>query len=226
MRQSLKSSTKSKTYTLPTGYGIIHDGDYRYLVMEYLEGPTMWEVMGNGAHELLEDCANKIAAVVQELRQSLQLCESLLKLNALTPLVHWYPQSTIFVLDNDGGRVLDDITDFIGFMNHDRSLPRSWSQLECRSSSPKRDHSWRAFTKKLKLCPDGINGIMDLQTTFVTPTWWKYYALHAAHYGPKYTNPLKKAMVRYGMDASSEIIDQLDFKFIPWFAKLGGAWSR
>ncbi|GJJ12162.1 hypothetical protein Clacol_006403 [Clathrus columnatus] len=115
MMQALKSKTKPKNFTIPTRYGTISEED-DYLVMENLEGPTIWEIMENGTRDLPESCANKIAAAVYELRQSVEFCNSLIESNALTPRVHWYPQGGIFPYDNEGGRVITGIQDFTNFM--------------------------------------------------------------------------------------------------------------
>jgi hypothetical protein len=87
MMQFLKQSTSNK-YTTPTGYGIVEDDWHNYLVMENLRGPTIWEVMDNGAQELSEEDANDIAVALLALRENRSLCDTLIKWNALTPVTH------------------------------------------------------------------------------------------------------------------------------------------
>ncbi|GJJ12163.1 hypothetical protein Clacol_006404 [Clathrus columnatus] len=80
--------------------------------------------------------------------------------------------------------------------------------------------------RNLKLCPDGTIGFMDLHSSFVGPIWWEYYALHVSYEDHMFTEPLKKAMIRYGISASNKIMFELDNKFRPWFATYSGALAR
>ncbi|GJJ12164.1 hypothetical protein Clacol_006405 [Clathrus columnatus] len=223
MMQALKSKTKPKNFTIPTRYGTISERN-DYLVMENLEGPTIWEIMENGTRELPQSCAIKIAAAVHELRQSMEFCNSLIESDALTPRVHWYPQGGIFPYDNEGGRVITSIQDFTNFMT--LRFQRAGIDLKDVPLTPLVMTHGGLSPRNLKLCPDGTIGFMDLRTSFVGPTWWEYYALRVSDEDPKFTEPLKKAMIRYGISASNKIMFELDKKFIPWFARYGGALAR
>ncbi|GJJ12189.1 hypothetical protein Clacol_006430 [Clathrus columnatus] len=178
MMRALKLDTEPKKFTIPTRYGTILDKSYDYLVMENLKGETIWEAMGNGSRELPESCADKIAAAVHELRQNWKLCDRLIKLDALTPQVHWYPQGGIFPYDNQGGRVVTSIKDFADFMTV--RFRRAGIDLDAVPLTPRVMTHGGLSPRSLKLCPDGTIGFMDLRTCFVGPTWWEYYALHAS----------------------------------------------
>lgn len=220
----LKQSLLSNKCTIPTGYGIIEERDAGYLVMENIRGPTIWEVMGNGAQGLSEEDASDIAAALLALRDAQPLCDELIKSNALTPLTHWYPQGPIFGYDNDGGRVVDNRDDFHNFMaiNFKEAeidpeiVPVTTTVLAHGEPSP----------HHFKRCPDGTIGIMDLQTTFLAPRWWDYYAVHISRGGSKYTGSLERAMTRYGMGVSDDLLRELDIKFTKWFFYFGGSYAR
>ncbi|GJJ12160.1 hypothetical protein Clacol_006401 [Clathrus columnatus] len=158
MMRALKSKTKPKNFTIPTRYGTISDED-DYLVMENLEGKTIWEIMENGTRELPESCANKIAAAIHELRQNS---------DALTPQVHWYPQGGIFPYDNEGGRVVTNIKDFLNFMTV--RFQYAGIKLDDVPLTPRVITHGGLSPRNLKLCPDGTIGFMDLRTSFVGPT--------------------------------------------------------
>ncbi|KAM6493911.1 hypothetical protein JOM56_010272 [Amanita muscaria] len=224
MMQFLKQSTISKKYTIPTGYGIVEDGRNNYLVMENLRGPTIWEVMDNGAQVLSEDDADDIAGALLALRENRSLCDTLLKSNALTPLTHWYPEGQIFGFDNDGGRLVRDRDDFHRFMTarfnaaevDPEIVPVTTTVLAHGEPSP----------HNLKRCLDGTIGIMDLRTTFLAPAWWDYYAVHICEEGPKYSEPLKRAMTTHGMGVGDDVLRELDAKFLKWFWYFGGGFAR
>lgn len=225
MMQFLKQSTVSNKCTIPTGYGIIEDcSNNGYLVMQNLRGPTIWEVMDNGAQELSEEDANDIAVALLALRDARPLCDVLIKSNALTPLTHWHPQGPLFGYDNDGGRVVDDRDDFQSFMTvrfkeakvDPEIVPVTTTVLAHGEPSP----------HNLKRCPNGTIGIMDLRTTFLAPAWWDYYAVHISRDGPQYAGPLKRAMISYGMGVSDDLLRELDTKFKEWFFYFGGAFAR
>ena len=84
--------------------------------MENLRGPTIWEAMESGAQELSEEDANDIADALLALRENRTLCDILIKMNALTPLIHWDPEGPIFGFDNERGRVVDNRDNFHKFM--------------------------------------------------------------------------------------------------------------
>ena len=224
MMRFLKQSTISNKCTIPTGYGIIEDRSNGYLVMENLRGPTIWEVMDNGAQELSEKDANDIAIALLAIRDAQSLCDILIKSNALTPLTYWHPQGPLFGYDNDGGRLVDDRDDFHNFMTirfkeakiDPEIVPVTTTVLAHGEPSP----------HNLKRCLDGTIGVMDLRTTFLAPEWWDYYAVHISRDGSQYAKPLKRAMTRYGMGVSDDLLRELDTKFTKWFFYYGGAFAR
>ncbi|KIJ25620.1 hypothetical protein M422DRAFT_72098 [Sphaerobolus stellatus SS14] len=220
----LNKLPRSNRYKVPRGYGIVKDDNRDYLVMEYLEGPTMWEVMKYGAADLPERDANDIAAALQELRNNSKCRQDLLDSNRLTPLGHWHPQSYIFSPDRDGGRSVANLEDFKDFMTVrfekagvDMAIvPLSGWVLTHDDLSP---HNF-------KRCADNRIGILDLRTTFLAPFWWEFYGLHQSRETEKWIIPLKKAMHRYEMAAPEPVVQELDDKWMDWFVKQGPSYGR
>ncbi|KAJ7212198.1 hypothetical protein GGX14DRAFT_447903 [Mycena pura] len=224
MMQFFKNGPASDKYTTPTGYGILEDTNYSFLVMERLSGQTTWERMNNGADDLSPADATAIAEALEALQKDRIRSSILIRGNKLTPLTHWHPQGQLFGYDNDGGRMVDDRDDFHSFLKvrfeEAEVDPEVVSvTTDCLAHGEPSPHN-------LIHCPDGRIAFLDLRTTFLAPRWWDYYAVHRSIGGSKYSEPLKRAMERCGMGIDQRVLAELDDKFLPWFCRLGGAWAR
>lgn len=222
--QFFEQYSSSKKYTVPIGYGIIEDDGYSYLVMQNVRGKTIWEVMDNGGQRLSDDDADAIAAAIVDMRADQGLSQLLTESNSLTPLCHWYPESPIFGYDNDGGRRVNDWTDFEKFMTV--RFKEAGVDLEVVPLSPRVITHGELSPHNLKKCPDGSIGILDLRTAFAAPPWWEFYAIHSSKEDLNFAEPLMRAMIRHGMGIGDKTREELDNKFRPWFARLGGSFAR
>ena len=211
------------SYRFPKTFGIIEDEQYAYLVMEYLEGPTLWQVMREGAIELPESDADDVVTALRELHNDQQSAQKLLQSRSLTPLGHWHPQGFIFAPDGDGGRLVLNLDDFISFMTirfnaaeiNMKHVPLDEWTLAHGDVTPEN------FIR----CTDGRLGIVDCRTTFLAPSWWEAYALRVSGADPRWLGPLEKAMKRQKMNPPEALVEEMD-KFPPWFCLQGGAYGR
>lgn len=213
----------SASYRFPRSFGIIEDKFDAYLVMEYLEGPTLWQVMQEGAVELSESDANDVVDALRDLHDDQQRAQALFQTRSLTPIRHWYPQAFIFAPDGDGGRLITDLDDFISFLTvrlqaaevDMNVVPLNEWTLAHGDVTPEN------FIR----CTDGKLGIIDFRTTFLAPSWWEAYALRVNQAEPKWVKPLEKAMRRAEMTVPDSVKAELD-KLLRWFFVFGSAYSR
>ena len=216
----------TSSYRFPKTFGIVDDGFDAYLVMEYLEGQTMWEIMQQGANELPASDANDVVNALCELRNDHQRAEKLLHIRSLTPLQHWYPQAFIFAPDGDGGRLIKDIDDFVSFL----TIRFKAAEVDMDVISLSDCTDWvlthgDVTPGNFIRCADGKLGIIDTRTMFLAPSWWEAYALRAFGADPNWFTPLEKAMRRRKLTLPDAVIQELD-KFADWFSLLGGTYSR
>ena len=217
-------SSDSKYYRVPKIYAMFEDKKYAYLVMEYLEGPTMWQVVKEGTTQLSPKDANDIAVAFLELRNGGKRIQDLQKAGSLTPLEHWDPQGHMFSPDGDGGRLLLNQSDFVSFMTS--RFKEAGMDMSAVSLDEWVLTHGDLTPRNLKRCTDGRIGILDYRTMFLAPTWWEFYALHLCGESNFWVGPLKEAMRRQRITAPATLVEALDAKWIPWFSAKGGAWAR
>lgn len=189
----LSDNIKSNNFVTSKGYGLIDDGLWELLVMEFLEGETVWEIMKKGQRSLSNKDADDIAAAYVELRTSLSLESS-----KLTPYGGWNPLGHVFPFDNDGGRYLEDRRDFESFMCI--RLENAGISLADMPLFPYVFTSGDISPYNVKRLPDGRLGLFDWDMTAWLPAWWELGALILSPYDEaKYKKPLLNAFERRGI---------------------------
>lgn len=169
----LSANVKSKRFVTSEGYGLIVDGLWELLVMEFLEGETIWEIMKEGQSILSNKDADDIAAAYIELRTSLSLESS-----KLTPHGSWDPFGHIFI---DGGRNLEDRRDFESFMRI--RLEKAGISLADMPLFPYVFTSGDISPYNVIRLPDGRLGLFDREMSGWLPEWWELGALILSPYG-------------------------------------------
>ncbi|KAK3170822.1 hypothetical protein OEA41_002906 [Lepraria neglecta] len=186
-------------------------------------GPTMWEAMKSGALRLSRKDADDIAEVLEALRESLKLRNSLPDSNALTPLGPWKPQAHFFAIDGDGGPMLKDTMELQAFMT--KRLGLAQCDPAAVNLTNKRYIPGDLSPHNFKRLPDGRIGVLDCGRSFFGPGWWDVSGLRIAGEDTKWTEPLLKSLSDRGMSTTTAHDASMD-KFARWFTQFGAAVAR